>query len=354
MRNPVPIYKDDGESFEADSCQPLVEALGRGEIRLRALVHGHYPGRKLLTGDLPGLKTVGYWNAETTQSWGLPWHRNEGIELTFLESGKLAFAVDDRDYALQPDALTISRPWQKHRVGNPAVAASKLHWLIIDVNVRRPNQSWKWPQWIMLSERDREELAGILRQTNQPVWKGPTEIRQCFHAIACAIESDKAGTSISTLTIRINELLLLLLTLFRKQKPRLNESLTSSLTTVELFLNDLRQHAHHLALEWSVEEMASSCGLGVTQFVHVVKRSTNMTPAHYLNHCRLELAARLLRENTAESVTGIAQACGFSSSQYFATVFARKFGCSPTAYRERDGRHAGTPGRALVQHLSVE
>jgi AraC-like DNA-binding protein len=333
MKTPVPIYKSPDESFVADTCQPLVEAAKRGEVRLEALVHGHYPGRKLPAGELPGLKTAGYWDAAAAQRWALPWHRNEGIEITFLESGRLGFAVDDRDYPLEAGALTVTRPWQKHRVGSPAVGAGKLHWMILDVGVRRPSQPWKWPQWIMLSAADRNELAGVLRQTDRPVWKASSEIRLCFHAIAGAVESDRAGSSTSTLTIRINELLLVLLDLMRKQKPRLNESFTTSTRTVALFLEDLRRHPEHLALAWTVEGMANSCGLGVTRFVDLVKQITNMTPLRYVNHARLEHAAALLRAEKA-SVTAVTRACGFSSSQYFATVFGRKFGCSPSGFRD--------------------
>jgi AraC-like DNA-binding protein len=335
MRHPVPIFRNHEGSFEADTCQPLVEAAQRGEVKLHALVHGHYPGCPLPPGELPGMKTVGFWDARQCQTWGLPWHRNEGIEITFLESGRLAFAVDDREYALQPDALTITRPWQKHRLGDPCVGAGRLHWLILDVGVRRPNQSWKWPGWIMLREPDRTELAGILRQTDRPVWKASTEIRHCFHSIAAAIESDQKGSSISTLTIRVNELLLLFLTLFRKKKPALNESLTTSRRTVELFLADLEAHPEHLALEWSVGEMAESCGLGVTQFVQIVRQLTNLTPLQHLNHQRLERAAVLLHAGHVRSITDLAHVCGYASSQYFATAFHRRFGCPPSLFRER-------------------
>lgn len=335
MRPPIPIYRTHDESYAADSCQPLIDAAGRGEVKLQTLVHGHYPGRKLPQGELAHLKTVGYWDAQGPQSWGLPWHRNEGVEVTFLESGRAGFAVDDREYTLQPDALTVTRPWQSHRVGNPVVGPCKLHWVILDVGVRRPNQTWKWPEWVMLSATDRDELAAILRQTDRPVWKASGEIRHCFHAIGCAVESDRAGSNISALAIRINELLLLLLTLFRKQKPLLEEALTSTARTVELFLDDLKQHPEHLELEWTVPEMAHSCGLGVTQCVQVVKRLTNMTPLQYLNDCRLAFAAKLLLDRPSASISDIAQTCGFSTSQYFAAVFGRKYGCPPSEFRNR-------------------
>lgn len=335
MRRPIPIFRSDEGSFEADACRPLVQAVERREVELQALVHGHYPGRPLPSGVLPGLKSVGYWDAATPQSWGLPWHRNEGIEITYLESGRLAFAAGDKEYSLAPDALTITRPWQRHRVGEPNVGVGRLHWLILDVGVRRPNQPWNWPRWVVLSPADLADLAGIIRQTEQPVWKASAEIRHCFHSIASAVAADRRGSSASVIAVRINELLLLLLRLLRSRKPRLNEALTTSRTTVQMFLDDLTVHPEHLALEWTVPEMAESCGLGVTQFIHLVRQITNMTPLNFLQQRRLEHAARLLRGDGGKGITEVAMACGFSSSQYFASVFKRRFGCTPSEFRTR-------------------
>ena len=159
MRKPVPIYKDHDETYQADTCLPLVEAAAKHRVRIEALVHGHYPGRRLPHGALSGIKTVGYWDADHDQDWGLHWHRNEGVEMTFLESGSSVFAVDGHEYVLHPDDLTLTRPWQRHRVGDPNVGAGRLHWLIIDVGVRRPNQPWRWPGWLLLSRPDLDELA---------------------------------------------------------------------------------------------------------------------------------------------------------------------------------------------------
>jgi AraC family L-rhamnose operon regulatory protein RhaS len=51
-----------------------------------------------------------------------------------------------------------------------------------------------------------------------------------------------------------------------------------------------------------------------------------------LNKCRLDRAAQQLRENTGRSITDIALACGFNSSQYFATRFRRRFKISPSQF----------------------
>ena len=59
-----------------------------------------------------------------------------------------------------------------------------------------------------------------------------------------------------------------------------------------------------------------------------------MTAAEYLNHCRIEKAKKLLIENHHLNVLDIAMTCGFESSQYFATVFKKKIGVTPSQYRE--------------------
>jgi hypothetical protein len=50
----------------------------------------------------------------------------------------MAFAVDRIDYNLSRGNLTVTRPWQLHRVGNPNGTACRLHWIILDRGIRRP------------------------------------------------------------------------------------------------------------------------------------------------------------------------------------------------------------------------
>ena len=63
-------------------------------IGYEALTRGNYPGRLLNRNGLAGVSLVGYWDAKRDQDWGLDWHRNEGLELTLLQSGSLAYACE--------------------------------------------------------------------------------------------------------------------------------------------------------------------------------------------------------------------------------------------------------------------
>ncbi len=330
----VPIYQDHGKKYAADTCRPVVQAEQSGQIRLEALVRGHYPGRRLSPGVLSGVKSVGYWDAHHQQDWGLDWHRNEGVELTFLESGAVGFGVDDHNFQLHSGDLTCTRPWQLHRVGEPNVGAGRLHFLILDVGVRRPHQSWRWPAWIILAPADLRQLTAVLRHNEQPVWHATPELSRCFRRIGAAVASDRGGSSISNLAVQLNQLLLCVLDMFRGQDVPLDRSLSSTRRTVELFWADVGQNPEHLALQWTVRSMARRCGMGVTNFTHNTRQLTNMTPMQYLNHCRLTAAADLLRSQPERSIIDVALACGFNSSQYFATLFRSQFEQTPRAYRD--------------------
>ncbi|TWT83611.1 HTH-type transcriptional activator RhaS [Planctomycetes bacterium CA13] len=334
MSKSGPIYQDRDATYTADTCAPLVRATEAGELHSEALVNGHYCGRKIPRGALTGIKTVGFWDAQHDQNWGLDWHRNEGIELTLLESGRVGFSVEGDDHQLRPGDLTVTRPWQSHRVGCPNVGAGRLHWLIIDVGVRQPHQAWRWPSWIVLAPSDRDELTDILRHNERPVWPSGEEILICFRKISAAVEADRDGSSTSRLTVLINELLLLTLEMLRRADVSLDRELSATRRSVELLLADLQDNPRQLAEDVSVRDLAQLCGLGVTQFNAHCKRLTNMTPNQYIKHLRLGAAAAMLLEQPTLSITDVAIRCGFSSSQYFATTFQNRFGCSPRVYRD--------------------
>jgi AraC family 4-hydroxyphenylacetate 3-monooxygenase operon regulatory protein len=336
MKTRVPVYREDQQTYHADTCQPLIQAAESGEIHIEALARGDYPGRRLLDFALPQVSSIAYWDAKIDQDWGLQWHRNEGLELTFLESGSLPFSLADKQYNLRAGNMTISRPWQPHRLGNPNIPASRLHWLVLDLGVRRPNQDWEWPSWVVLTPQDLKELTILLRQHEHPVWQTTEDVQHCFQQISRAIKVDRQGSSASRLAANINELLVSVLEMLRDNDIKLDPSLSGSSRMVEMFLTDIRDHPEQLSHEWTLQSMAKQCGLAETRFRFYCKELTNMPPSQYLELCRVEAAAKMLVQASHKTVTDIALACGFGSGQYFATVFRRHRRCSPRAFRKKD------------------
>jgi AraC family L-rhamnose operon regulatory protein RhaS len=344
MKTRVPVYKEDQYTYHADTCQPLIKASESGKIRIEALSRGSYPGRILPDSALSQVSSIAYWDAKTDQDWGLKWHRNEGLELTFLESGSLPFSLADRQYSLRAGDMTITRPWQPHCLGNPNIPASRLHWLILDLGVRRPNQDWEWPGWVVLTPQDLKELTMLLRQHEAPVWQATEDIQHCFRQMSRAIMADRQGSSASRLAAHVNELFVSVLEMLRHNDIKLDPLLSGSSRTVEMFLTDLRECPEQLGHEWTLQTMAKHCGLAETRFRYYCKELTNMPPSQYLELCRVDAAAKMLVQEPQKTVTDIAQACGFGSGQYFATVFRRHRRCSPRVFRTRECQIDAGPG----------
>jgi AraC family L-rhamnose operon regulatory protein RhaS len=330
---PAPIYRGGADRFEIDDCEAQSRAAREGKIELHALSKGHYPGRRMESNELPGLTNIGFWNCRAAQDWGLAPHRNEGLEIVFLETGGMGFEVDGRSHELHAGSLTVTRPWQLHRLGDPNIGRGRLSWIILDVGVRRPNQEWRWPSWVVLSPGDRDELTRKLRHGEQAVWPAGSRMRQVFRELNEGVSRWGAPGAVSRLAVAVNRLLVELLDVLVEQQFDESAELVSRRRTVELFLRDLADNPASAAEPWTLGAMASHCGMGVTSMAKYCRELVNCGPMAYLASSRLAHAARELRSDAGLPVTEVAMRAGYNSSQYFATAFQREFGRTPSFYR---------------------
>jgi AraC family L-rhamnose operon regulatory protein RhaS len=305
-----------------------------GKIRLHALTKGHYPGILLKASQLPGINNIGFWDGAGSQDWGLDAHRNDGVEICFLETGEMDFSVEAKNFKLRSGQLTLTRPWQLHKLGGPNIGPGRLHWLILDVGARRPNQDWLWPPWLTLTGADRTLLTHKLRHNERAVWNTSLAIADTFRGISNCVLKWKKPHAESRMITLLNQLLLEILTSVTRQQAHKDPELISRHHNVKLFLHELVTNGAVSSQPWTLQQMASHCGLGITAFSKYCRELVNNGPVEYLNHCRLDRAAKQLGENLAQSVTDIAFENGFNSSQYFATAFRRKFHRTPREYRK--------------------
>ena len=243
----------------------------------------------------------------------------------------MPYSQESQELELLPNNLTITRPWEVHKVGNPVIGMGKFYWIIIDLDVRRPHQNWVWPDWIILAPNDLEKLTNILRQNEKVCWKADKRILDCFQKIGKAVDADQEGSNASKIRLLVNNLLLLLLDLLVVEEVKLDEKLMNSSRSVQLFLKELDVN---LSESWTVEKMAKSSGVGLTRFTFHCKQLTNLTPMKYLMLKRLEMSKNILVNQPDMNISDIAYQCGFSTSQYFATMFKKHEKCTPLEYRK--------------------
>lgn len=84
----------------------------------------------------------------------------------------------------------------------------------------------------------------------------------------------------------------------------------------------------------TLEELSERYGMDQKYFSYVFKLHTGITPIDYLICYRLEQARRLLA-STVCSIGEIAKAVGYKDGLYFSRQFKRRFGTSPSNFRER-------------------
>ena len=83
----------------------------------------------------------------------------------------------------------------------------------------------------------------------------------------------------------------------------------------------------------SMTDIAEKLGLSTTGFIKRFKHETGLTPADFYQRIKIEEAIRRLTGATA-SITEIAFNLGFTTSQYFASVFRKYTGTTPREYRK--------------------
>ena len=321
-------------NLQADDCGSLREAVARGEVRIEARVRGQYPGTPLERGRLPGLRTIGYWDAVGPQNWGLPMHRNEGIEICYLLSGEMAFATDHESLQLRPGDITITRPWQRHRLGDPEIRPCRLFWVILDVESGSGREAWQFPEWIGPDAESRRELLRIFRMNQLCHVADDGQSLKGFLSGACDRLGDSGTLGTAQLAETVNHLLLAVARILSGGVTRHHGDPHGFDRTVRGFFHGLEASVDTAAEAWTVAEIARACRVGVTYLTASCKEIFNATPSDQLCRIRLAHAARLLREAPPRPITEVAFAVGFNSSQYFATRFRKQFGTTPGAFRD--------------------
>ena len=111
------------------------------------------------------------------------------------------------------------------------------------------------------------------------------------------------------------------------------EPVTATQTQVERCLNYIHEN---YARDFPVELLAKQVYVSPSYLFRIFRKKTGMTPVRYRNLVRLD-KAKLFLLDRALKMEDIAERVGFEDAKYFARVFKRETGTSPSAFRTRNG-----------------
>lgn len=117
------------------------------------------------------------------------------------------------------------------------------------------------------------------------------------------------------------------------ETPQHIGGLMSSLDQTQ-FKRAVRRMAESIAFPLSIDELSQDLGVSRRQFERLFARHAGKTPAAFYLDLRLETARDHLFYSS-DSISHIAEACGFQSVAHFCRAFRAHFASSATAYRKR-------------------
>lgn len=267
----------------------------------------------LAIGNLKGLGRSHHRQAQQV----LPPHTHPGvIEICYLAAGKQTFVIAGKPHHLRGGDVLVSQPDELHTTGGKPMERSVLYWLLIKQGL--PDQPFL-DQPAPEGPKLRECILGM----GTKVFPGEPRMQAILDEVFAAFFSDSPFRQ-----LRIRMLVLSFLLRLANLAESSNPHEPSSPIV------DAQAAIHNNLLEpISLEFLAEQAGLSLSRFKQRFAREVGIPPREYILRRKIELARQRLAKG--ESITKVAFALSFSSSQYFATTFRRYIGQSPSAYRKK-------------------
>lgn len=106
--------------------------------------------------------------------------------------------------------------------------------------------------------------------------------------------------------------------------------LTSTHKSVQMMIDYAEQHYRE---DISIQDLADYCSINTNYASQIFKQELGISFVSYLTSLRIEHAIWLLT-HTEQTIFSIATQVGYSDYFYFAKVFKKVKGCTPTAFRQ--------------------
>lgn len=249
-------------------------------------------------------------------------HWQSSMELIFVKKGMGTVQVGLEPFPAQTGDIFVLAPNTLHALGQISGAVMEYENIIFEVDLLGGTGDVCYERYLLPLQSGRLPLP--MRLT--PGHPCHNAVLECLHQLESINRDRDTGYE-----LQIKGLLLCLLSLLVAQSDALPPSEnadTRRLKTVLQYVSD------HYSEAISVREAAAVCRCSPSHFMRWFKKMTGQGFTEYLNACRLNAAAEVLR-TTDDTVLAVAGQTGFKNLSYFNRAFKDRFGLTPREYRNR-------------------
>ena len=263
----------------------------------------------------PGVIMFGrFQHAESVRAIPPHVHRN-AMEICFLERGEQTFRVGGLLHRMRGNEQFFTLPDELHDTANLPEERGILYWVILRLEPAE--------EFLGLAKPGAARLKRELLAMPNRHFRGHPESARILGEMTEVLAGPRDREAVSR-QMRLQSLLLQYLT---RTVQASRQGLTGSASPLMKRL--LRYIDGHLADPIAVPRLAQVARLSESRCKARFKREIGVPPAEFWLRKKIERAVVLLKERT---VTEVAYALGFSSSQYFATVFKRYTLVNPSQF----------------------
>ncbi len=295
--------------------------------------------------NFPHIRMVGLeiYDAATNS---LPQHWNDGLELCMVLEGEFTWVVEGKEVQVRGGEATVTRPWEIHGGSGGIMNRGVLAWIVVGLESGYDLPLAVGP-WSRLCSTPGAALLERLTDASLTKLGRIPELERLFFSLQRELEDQDLGHE-----YRVNGIVddMLILVCRHCQPTESSDGVANRLDRL------LREVSAHPEKDWQVSQLSEQLGLSVSTFIKHVREKTGLTPKNYLVHARIQAACSLLAD-TGRNVTDIAFDTGFSSSQFFSTLFRKYTGLSPRQWRENAKKQPlmppPVPGHNFLDHSTV-
>ena len=265
---------------------------------------------------VPEVPMIGRYNY-THAHRGLVRHAHPGaMEICVLAKGTQLCRLGQRDYVLRGGDVFVTLPGEEHSTGEAPEEKGVLYWVQFLLPCR-PLRFLNCPP------ADSRKLVKELLAIPHRHFVGSPELQALLDEVLVCAQTPIAQLRRISITTKLTEFLLQILSCSRKcPKSGASRGINEILRYIEA------QIEAQIEEPLSISDLATCAGLSESRFKTRFKKEIGIPPAEYVLRCKMTAAKKLLSLPRA-TVTDVAFRLGFSSSQYFATVFKRYTGKNP-------------------------
>jgi len=271
---------------------------------------------------IPQIKNLG-WERQSFARRSLGAHvHQDAYEICYIVSGRVDWWAEREIYEVGASDVYITRPNEQHGGVDAVMHPSELYWIVIegDTLTELPG----------IRAADCRKLA---RAYSTMQWRCFPGSRRVHNAFAKILEEHRTRGPLAAMACQA-ALYDLLVEVLRCAQQR-----TDADRCTPVISGALQWMREHVTEDFRMDEPAKVAGLTVNHFQNRFREEIGLPPAEWRTRERVRRAKQMLCDPTL-SITDIAMRLGYSTSQYFATVFRKTAGLSPSVYRktiERDG-----------------